>query len=141
MRMASRIHKVDGRSKGSQVGYALKYMVPTIFFMAGAVAAMYYGGLGYAQIQTTYLQSPLIETTALEANSIDPFFSFYFYCDATAMGVPIPVTPKSPLMEGQAQVTYTPVAFSGTTVGAYGCSRLSSPVAVYLSFIPRFVVV
>lgn len=85
---------------------------------------MYYGGLGYATIKTTYLQSPLYETTELESQSLDAFFSFGFYCNSSASGVPITLNPKIPTFSGSSAITFTPSAEANTNLPDFGCSAI-----------------
>lgn len=112
-------------SSSHQIGYALKWTIPTLLVFAGIIAAMYWGGLGYATINTTYLQSPLFDTTDIEASSLDSFFTLKFYCNATAMGKPLILTPKNPLVP----ITYTPTPIGTTGSPLLGCQSLTgSPV-------------
>ncbi|KAJ3269266.1 hypothetical protein HDV01_001633 [Terramyces sp. JEL0728] len=113
-------------SAGAQFGYAIKYIIPTLIILAGIIAAMYWGGLGYAEIKTTYLQSPLFDTTLIEQSSLDFFFSFEFYCNGSAIGVPITLRPKIPLSNGS---TYTPIPVgyaNNNWKPGFGCQSLTS---------------
>jgi LMBR1 domain-containing protein 1 len=112
------------RSAGSQFGYAIKYIIPTLLVFGGIVAGMYFGGLGYADIQTTYLQAPLIDTTDLELNSLDAFFSFDFYCNSTAMGSSIPLTSRSPLEANGTAPVFVPNPAGNTGIPGFGCTHI-----------------
>ena len=109
---------------GHQLSYAMRYLIPTLLVFAGVVAAMYYGGLGNATVPTTYLQSPMYDTTNLETLSLDAFFSFDFYCNSSAIGKPITLTPKIPAFSGSSNPTYSPSPFPATAVPNYGCESL-----------------
>jgi LMBR1 domain-containing protein 1 len=115
----------DGkRSSGGQLGYAIKYIIPTLLVFGGIVAGMYFGGLGYADIPTTYLQAPLIETTELELNSLDAFFSFNFYCNSTAMGNPFALNPRSPLEANATAPVFIPIPFGDSGKPGFGCNTI-----------------
>ncbi|KAI8909694.1 hypothetical protein EDD86DRAFT_238344 [Gorgonomyces haynaldii] len=119
-----------GRSSSAhQLGYAIKWTIPTLAIYAGIIAGMYWGGLGYAEINTTYLQSPLYDTTGLEANSLDNFYTFQFYCNKTIQGTTLTLTPKTPLGVNQTAPVFTVTAVTGTNAPKYGCSTLDgSPI-------------
>ncbi|KAI8897956.1 LMBR1-like membrane protein [Globomyces pollinis-pini] len=119
----------SGRSAGKQFSYAIKYMLPMLIVLVGVIGGMYFGGLGYAQINTTYLQSPLYDTTYLEANSLDSFFTFQFYCNYTAIGTTIPLTPKTPLGINESAPAYPITIATGTDAASYGCAGLKSSVS------------
>ncbi|KAJ3346543.1 hypothetical protein HDU91_007013 [Kappamyces sp. JEL0680] len=106
---------------GQQFAYALKYIIPTLVFFAAIVAGMYYGGLAYATINTTYLQSPMYDTTDLETKSLDAFFSFSFYCNSSANGVPISLNPKIPVIIGGTYPTFSPSPAAGTNSPDFLC--------------------
>jgi hypothetical protein len=74
----------ETKSGSHQIGYALKWTIPTLLFMAGLIYALYQSGLGYADIPTTLLQSPLFETTAFK-DDINLFYNMSFYCNRTAV--------------------------------------------------------
>jgi LMBR1 domain-containing protein 1 len=128
------------RSGGGQFGYAIKYIIPTLIVFGGIVAAMYLGGLGYAEIQTTYLQAPLIDTTDLELNSLDSFFSFQFYCDANAMGTPITLTPRAPLEANATAPVFIPVPYGDTGKPTFGCTSICCRVGAVNSVVSSPVV-
>jgi hypothetical protein len=109
---------------GHQLSYAMRYLIPTLLVFAGIVAAMYYGGLGNATVPTTYLQSPMYDTTNLETLSLDAFFSFDFYCNSSASGKPITLTPKIPALSGTENPTFSPIAFPATNLPDFGCGSL-----------------
>nr|KAJ3422296.1 hypothetical protein HK105_000333 [Polyrhizophydium stewartii] len=85
------------RSASGQLAYAIKWIIPTLIVAAGTVAGMYLGGLGYAEVSTTYLQSPFFDTTQLEIDSLAGYYTFEFYCNTSAVGTIITLTPRSPL--------------------------------------------
>lgn len=114
------------RSAGAQFGYALKYIIPTLFVYAAIIIGMYYGGLGYAEIKTTYLQSPLFETTGLEANSLDAFFSFSFYCNSSALGLPIALTPRIPIGTNQSSPVFIPTPYGLSASPGFGCDGIAA---------------
>lgn len=94
---------------------------------------MYYGGLGYADVNTTYLQSPLFDTTDLEASSLDTFFTFQFYCDRAALGTAIALVPKIPLGINGTVPRFLPSSAlaAGTGSPKYGCEGLAGePVTI-----------
>ncbi|KAK6093291.1 hypothetical protein MT418_006614 [Batrachochytrium dendrobatidis] len=129
------------RSASGQFGYAIKWIIPTLAFIAGIVAAMYWGGLGYAQISTTYLQSPLFDTTDLEANSLAGFYTFQFYCNTTAVGKTITLTPRVPLAVNASAPTYTvtPAGTSGSP--GFGCASVSgTPICCAVTAVNEVVV-
>jgi hypothetical protein len=89
---------------------------------------MYLGGnMGQASIKTTYLQSPIFDTTVLELDSLDPFFGFTFYCNST---LPVlTLNPKIPTLSGTlSNTTYdtSKAVFAGTNKPDYGCSAITS---------------
>ncbi|KAI8927660.1 hypothetical protein BC831DRAFT_451739 [Entophlyctis helioformis] len=131
----------SSRSSAGQLGYAIKWIIPTLMMMGGIVAGMYLGGLGYADIQTTYLQSPLFDTTDLEAESLAGFYTFAFYCNTTAIGSTIPLTPRTPLGVNQSAPVFVVSALTGTDKPGYGCKSLvSSPICCSLSATNQVVV-
>jgi hypothetical protein len=100
-------------------------MMPTIVIFGGIVAGMYFGGLAYASIDTTYLQSPMYETTELETKSLDAFFSFLFYCNSTMNNQPITLNPRIPVIIGGTNPTYTPSAVGSTNVPDFNCGSVA----------------
>ena len=106
----------------AQVGYAIKYMIPVLLLFGAVVAGMYLGGLGYAEIKTTVVQAPLYETTALETNSAEPFYSYKFYCDSTKLNLPLTIIPK----DVNSSTSYLVAAEANSATGYYGCA---TPVA------------
>ena len=84
---------------------------------------MYYpGNMGQASIKTTYLQSPIYDTTDLELDSLDPFFNFTFYCNSTPSVISL--TPKIPTLSGEtSNKTYNTATkiIQGTNKPEYGC--------------------
>eukprot|EP00842_Homolaphlyctis_polyrhiza_P000811 jgi/Hompol1/1730/HPOL_005041-RA len=122
------------RSASGQLGYAIKWIIPVLLFFAGVIAAMYWGGLGYAEISTTYLQSPLFDTTDLETKSFDAFYSFQFYCNTSAVGKTITLRPRVPVSNGSAVPTYTSTYYLNTGQPKFGCESLSgSPICCSIS--------
>ena len=113
------------RSSAAQLGYAIKWTIPTLCVFAGIIAAMYFGGLATAEIPATYLQSPLFETTDLEANSLDSYFTFQFYCNTTTLGVPITLIPNKPIALNQSAPVYVPTPVLGTNQPKLGCENLA----------------
>jgi LMBR1 domain-containing protein 1 len=90
---------------------------------------MYWGGLGYAEVPSTYLQSALFDTTDLETNSLDSYFNFQFYCNRTQIGRVLPLNPKRVLPVNATAPTYTPTIAAGSDSPKYGCESLAgSPV-------------
>ncbi len=81
---------------------------------------MYWGGLGYAEIPTAYLQSPLFETTDIETNSLDNIWNFQFYCNSTAVGVSYPLNRRDP----NDTTAYTVLPVEGTDQPIFGCEKL-----------------
>jgi hypothetical protein len=130
------------RSPLGQCGFAFQYIVPTILLIGCIVFAMYYFGLGYADINTAFIEAPLFDTTELEAQSIDAFYTFDFYCNSKVINTAITLNSTVPLGEGEFAPTYIPsiVGSSGNLI--YGCENLSEfngfqPVIFYVN---RFVV-
>ena len=106
----------------------MKWTIPTLMFTGGVIAAMYFGGLGYAEIKTTYLESPLIETTDLDSISNAPFYSFQFYCNATAMSRAIQLNANIPLAPNASAVFYTPTTVELTGTPIKGCQKFANTV-------------
>lgn len=82
--------------------------------------------MGQATIKTTYLQSPMFETTPLEKLSLDPFFNFTFYCDSSYGTVTL--NPKIPSLSGSASnTTYNVKTYlqAGTDKPDYGCQSIT----------------
>ncbi|KAH6572508.1 hypothetical protein BASA62_003335 [Batrachochytrium salamandrivorans] len=129
------------RSASGQFGYAIKWIIPTLAFAAGIVAAMYWGGLGYAEITTTYLQSPLFDTTDLEVNSLVGFYNFQFYCNTSAVGKTITLTPRFPLGVNSSVPVYAVIPAANTALPSYGCSALSgAPICCTVTAVNEVVV-
>jgi LMBR1 domain-containing protein 1 len=115
----------DGEAVNSpigQCGYAFQYIIPTLLFLGFAVGGMYYAGLGYAQVSTVYLQSPLFETTGLEADSLEGYYIFDFYCNSKKLGQSLTLTPKFP----DAKTTFIPNIVGNTGNSDFGCQNLAS---------------
>jgi LMBR1 domain-containing protein 1 len=75
----------ESKSATHQIGYAVRWTIPTLLFMGGLIYVLYLpSGLGYADIQTTLLQSPLYETTAFKED-INLFYNLTFFCNRTAV--------------------------------------------------------
>jgi LMBR1 domain-containing protein 1 len=126
MMVKGNVEADESKSSANQIGYAIKWTIPTLIFMGGVIAAMYYGGLGYAEISTTVLQSPLFETSNLESISANLFFNMTFYCNATGMGVPILLPLTRPLGVNETAPTYTPKYYGTTGLPQYDCSGLNA---------------
>lgn len=120
---------VDKRSSAAQVGYALRYIIPTMMVFGLIVFLMYWptiGNLGTASIRTTYLQSPIYDTTQLESTSLDPFFTFTFYCNSSQPAA-ITLNPKIPALAGSnTNSTFTAKYYGSTNAIDYGCSGITS---------------
>jgi hypothetical protein len=58
----------------SQVGYALKWLIPTLIF-SGAIIGVMYWSLGYAEVATTQLTGRFIEEAAFKIGQ-----NYSLYC-------------------------------------------------------------
>ena len=81
---------------------------------------MYWGGLGYAEIPTTYLQSPLFDTTDIETNALDNIWNFRFFCNSTAIGISLPLNRLNP----NDTTGYAVIPVEGTDQPVFGCENV-----------------
>ncbi|RKO93019.1 LMBR1-like membrane protein-domain-containing protein [Blyttiomyces helicus] len=126
----------DGRSSGSALGYAIKWMVPIALFSGGIITVCYWF-LGYANVATIKITSQLIQSGS-QSISID-------YCAPVAGGPTIPVGICT-YASGHVYVSVSPlvyivavVSFVGWIVFAVfgGVGLVSLPMDLVQSFIHR----
>lgn len=118
---------IYSKSSANQIGYALKWTIPTLMFLGGIIYALWASGLGNADIPTTLLQSPLFETTDQDQN-MNQFFNMTFYCDTGMVNnqskIAVPFT--GVLGVNQTEPLYTISAVSQSNMPQYGCNGIAS---------------